>query len=60
LGDKYIPRKGKSNSKYVDAMVSNIGNVFNMESETPTSRHVRQNTAGWNQDFVGLGKNPPA
>lgn len=29
LGSAYIPRKGKSSGKYVDAMVSNLGTVFN-------------------------------
>ena len=35
LGAIYVPRKGKSREKYVDVMVSNLGNIFNMEDEKP-------------------------
>jgi hypothetical protein len=49
LGSNYIPRKGKSRAKYVDAMVSNLGNIFNMEDEVkrPQTAHKR-NATNWN------------
>ena len=31
LGANYVPRKGKSREKYVDAMVSNLDCIFNMD-----------------------------
>lgn len=59
LGSNYIPRKGKSREKHVDAMVSNIGNIFDQGAEVkrPSTSHYR-NASNWNQELQGLAKTP--
>lgn len=61
IGQNYIPRKGKSREKFVDAMQSNIGNVFSHEPEsrTPQPSHSRK-ANNWNESLTGLGKTPVA
>lgn len=59
LGSNYIPRKGKSREKYVDAMVSNLGAVFNMEGEVKRPQTHYRNATNWNQDLAGAGKTAP-
>jgi hypothetical protein len=41
LGTIYIPRKGKSSGKFVDAMVSNLGSIFNQEGEVMRVTHKK-------------------
>ena len=59
LGSNYIPRKGKSREKYVDAMVSNLGSIFNMELDSSRAQtaHKRINT-NWNEGLSGASKTP--
>jgi hypothetical protein len=56
LGTIYIPRKGKSSGKFVDAMVSNLGSIFNQEPEVMRVTH-KKTPSTWNLDN-GLGRNP--